>query len=119
MAGDVAKDRDALYYPNLHIRDGNWLRATLLCFSKVYRIVPTGFFPQDSQDIVSFCRVDGRRGPLLDQVSPWDSALSIEAQERLVDKLETHKDLITRNYGKEQAAQYSAQTGEFYFDLTI
>jgi len=27
---ETALDRDALYYPYIHIRDVNWLKATLL-----------------------------------------------------------------------------------------
>jgi hypothetical protein len=117
MANDVAADRDALYYPYLHVQDANWLKATLLCFPKVYRVVPSGLQLQDPPDIVPFCRVNGRRGPLLDQASPWDSPSSITAQERLLAKLDTYKDLIRSNYGMEQAGQYAGKAGEFSFDV--
>jgi hypothetical protein len=35
----AALDRDSLYYPYIRIRDVNWLKATLLYFPHVRRIV--------------------------------------------------------------------------------
>ena len=33
----------ALYYPYIHIRSENWLKATLLCVPAVKRIVPENY----------------------------------------------------------------------------
>ena len=48
MSAEVALDRDALYYPFIHITDVNWLKATLLCFPGVRRMVPQSYVPTDS-----------------------------------------------------------------------
>ena len=45
MNAGVALDRDALYYPFIHITDVNWLKATLLCFPRVRRMVPQSYVP--------------------------------------------------------------------------
>jgi hypothetical protein len=40
MPDAIALDRDALFYPHIHIDDVNWLKSTLFCFPTVRRIVP-------------------------------------------------------------------------------
>jgi hypothetical protein len=36
-------DRGALYYPFIHVKDEHWLKATLLCFPFLDRMVPSGY----------------------------------------------------------------------------
>ena len=62
------EDRDALYYPHIHIRDPKWLAGTLLIFPRVVRMVPDGFRPQDDLCVAEFAKQRGRRGPLLDRI---------------------------------------------------
>jgi hypothetical protein len=70
MSAGVAMDRDALYYPFIHITDVNWLKATLLCFPGVRRMVPHSYVPTDSYAVREFCDVEGPRGePLLTRVT--------------------------------------------------
>jgi len=57
MTKDVAVDRDALYYPFIHITDVNWLKATLLCFPGVRRMVPESYVPTDSEAVQRACTV--------------------------------------------------------------
>jgi hypothetical protein len=45
---EAIRDRDGLYYPYIHIRDESWLKATLLYFPHILRIVPEGFNTTDS-----------------------------------------------------------------------
>jgi hypothetical protein len=69
MNAGVALYRDALYYPFIHITDVNWLKATLLCFPGVRRMVPQSYVPTDSDAVREFCDVEGPRGePLLTRV---------------------------------------------------
>ena len=56
------KDRDALYYPYVHIRNVEWLKRTLLLFPHVVRMVPRGFLPRDAIDVRDFCEQTGTRG---------------------------------------------------------
>jgi hypothetical protein len=55
----------ALYYPYIRIRNVEWLKATLLCFPQVRRIVPDSYMPIDSDEIREFLNTEGRFGPLL------------------------------------------------------
>lgn len=40
-----------LYFPSIEIRDPNWLRAALMVWGKVYRIVPEHYRPDDSDEV--------------------------------------------------------------------
>lgn len=100
----VALDRDALYYPYIHVRDTNWLKATLLCFPRVHRMVPKDFQLKDSDEIKEFREIEGPRGPLLTEVDPYESGI-YEAHERLYDKIRQHDMEIYECYRKERALQ--------------
>ncbi len=41
-------NRDALYYPYLRFRNEEWLKSTLLVFPKIWRMIPDGHHPEDS-----------------------------------------------------------------------
>ena len=58
-------NQNALYYPYIHIQDVNWLKATLLLFSQVRRIVPEYFRPNDSDEVREFARETMGRAALL------------------------------------------------------
>jgi hypothetical protein len=58
-------NQKALYYPYIHIQDVNWLKATLLLFSQVRRIVPEYFRPNDRDDVQEFARETMGRAALL------------------------------------------------------
>lgn len=61
MLGNAALDRDALYYPYIHITNVDWLKSTLLSFPNMRRMVPSGYTPNDSKEIREFCEVNGPR----------------------------------------------------------
>jgi Family of unknown function (DUF6236) len=42
----------ALYYPHIHLRDKNWLKAAFLFWDHISRIVPTSVTTQDDDDIL-------------------------------------------------------------------
>lgn len=49
-------DRDVLIYPRIHVRDVNWLKATLLSFPAGPRMEPEFFDLKDSEEIQSSAR---------------------------------------------------------------
>jgi hypothetical protein len=75
MTQTTALDRDALYYPYIHIQDANWLKATLLCFPSVRRMVPGNYEPDDS-----------RKQPLLSSVDLFSKGAT-KAEVNLLEKL--------------------------------
>ncbi len=48
-----------VYYPTIEFRDENWLKAALLIWDNIYRIVPYDYIPNDS-DEVKFAIDSGR-----------------------------------------------------------
>jgi hypothetical protein len=81
------EDRDALYYPFIHIRDEAWLRSTLLFFPRVVRMTPGNYALQDSEFVRELANTEGRRGPLVDSYR-LDSYPSYEAGLRLATRFE-------------------------------
>jgi len=57
---DVKFDRGALYYPYIHVRDESWLKATLLCFPYIERMIPEGYEVNDQGAAHFFATHDGR-----------------------------------------------------------
>ena len=114
MDGHVALDRDALYYPYIHITDANWLKATLLCFPNVRRMVPAGYTPSDSDEIREFCQTAGPRGePLLTNVNLFSNAAT-EAEKDLLDKLEKNDTFIRERYSKRKTVkELGPDAGQF------
>jgi hypothetical protein len=114
MASNIALDRDALYYPNVHIRDVNWLKATLLCFPGVRRMVPGNYSPRDSEEIRQFCSVKGPRGePLLTAVDIFSHA-AIQAQEGLLRTLREHDEFIRQNFSRARAVQQYGEDADSF-----
>ena len=104
---DVALDRDALYYPYIHIRDVNWLKATLLCFPQVRRVVPTDFYLNDDEEVRPFRTVRGARGqPLLTEeytdMQEYGSPVH-QAQNRLLKVLEDNAALVHSRFSRDVA----------------
>ena len=44
---------DLLYFPTIHVKSSNWLKAALLMWDHVYRIVPAGVEPRDSRAVAT------------------------------------------------------------------
>jgi hypothetical protein len=109
MKPDVAVDRDALYYPFIHITDVNWLKATLLCFPGVRRMVPQSYAPSDSDEIKQFCDVVGpRHAPLLTSVDLF-SPEALAAEEALLAKLAQHDAEIRARFGQAETMKTHTQ----------
>jgi hypothetical protein len=77
----------SLYYPYIHLRDPDWLKATLLVFSQVYRMTPVpGRQPDDDEAIVPFTQWNGGREPMLTTAN-LNSTRAIAAQTDLATRL--------------------------------
>jgi hypothetical protein len=102
----TALDRNALYYPYIHVRDVNWLKATLLCFRQVRRMVPPDFHLNDSLALQEYreigIKVRGEMRPLLTE-ERTDTPEVYRAQLRLVKELEQYGDILDKRYSKESA----------------
>lgn len=95
------KDRDALYYPYIHVRDINWLKATLLCFPKLYRMVPSDFHLNDSPEVIKFRETEGLRGRLLDEFDLNQEFLE-KAQKLLMDRLAVEDESSLRRFSRQK-----------------
>lgn len=42
---------NALYFPSIEVRSSSWLKASLLVWDYIYRIVPSGYQPRDSREV--------------------------------------------------------------------
>ena len=93
-----------LYYPYIHIQDPDWLRANLLIFPYVERMVPLDFTPRDSQVIREFTAWEDGQAPLLRSAALFTDR-SLQAQAVLAKRLERDKKRgsFLRQYGKETA----------------
>ncbi len=114
MAGSTALDRDALYYPYIHINDINWLKSTLLCFPNVRRMMPGNYTPDDSKEVREFCEIVGPRGtPLLTSVNLFSSQAS-RAELNLLAKLEANDSFIRSHYSRSKTLeQYPNPADQF------
>jgi hypothetical protein len=99
---NMSETRPALYYPYIHVRNEDWLKATLLCVPVVKRILPANYEPEDAFNIVPYTKIKGPNGELLQPV-PAGSPETDAAQARLLEKLKTHATLIHARFGRERA----------------
>ena len=98
---NAALDRDALYYPYIHFQDINWLKATLLCFHQVRRMVPPGFSVNDSDEVKQFGQLKGSRDQPLIEEEGTDQEEVYHAQKRLLGFIEENEEIILNNFTKE------------------
>jgi hypothetical protein len=106
QAGEL-EERDALYYPYIHIQSVDWLKRTLIVFPHITRILPDGFSPGDDQAFVTeLTKTETSGGPLLRGASLRTQHVLL-AQHALIQKL--HSDIsrkgekFLRRYGKDAA----------------
>jgi len=101
MNGNQPIATGALYYPYIHIRDLNWLKANLLIFPNIRRMIPINFTPDDAYEIREFTEYVDDKPPLL-QPADLGSDRSLQAQENLASKLRhdvKNQEFVLR-YGK-------------------
>src|SRR5688572_8160975 len=101
----------ALYYPYIHIRDARWLKANLLIFPKVQRMIPFEFNPDDSEEIKKFAQWRPGAEPLL-QPADLFSKRSIDAQEGLANRLrrDAEHPAFLKRYGREATREWLPRT---------
>src|SRR5262245_33558171 len=87
MNGAKVVSTGALYYPYIHIHDLNWLRANLLIFPNIRRMLPMNFTSRDSAGVMEFTQWWGDKEPLLRPADLW-SPRSRHAQAALASKLQ-------------------------------
>lgn len=107
----------ALYYPYIHIRDVNWLKANLLMFPHMERMIPNHFDPYDDTEIKPFTRYKTANGPLLRAADLYSDSVSA-AQKRLATKLrrDADNDLFVLKYGQ-AATQRLKAPGDLGFQI--
>lgn len=69
---------DALYFPSIEIRSRSWLRAALLMWDHVYRIVPETYAPNDSDDACAAVDAGFLRTIILEDTDRREAAESFE-----------------------------------------
>src|SRR4051812_24808737 len=84
----VSEDKDALYYPFIHVRDEAWLKATLLYFPCLFRMVPPGFELNDSPLAKLLSELHGARQEPMLRSYDLDSFEAYQAGERLAKRLQ-------------------------------
>ena len=102
-------DRDALYYPYIHFRDVNWLKATLLSFPQVRRMVPPDFYLNDSPEVQKFRKLKGFRDEPLIREEETDQEVVRKAQERLMKKIQENEEEICQKYDLEATEKLISQ----------
>jgi len=107
-------DRDALYYPYIHIRDANWLKGTLLCFPQVRRMVPPDFHLNDSPEVQEFKKLVGHAGKPLIAEEDTDQQAVEESQRRLLVTLQENEEYVCQRYSHDAAInQYPKESDSF------
>ncbi len=107
-------DRDAPYYPDIHIRDVNWLKATLFCFPQVRRMIPLNFELNDIHDVQAFRSLTGPRNELLIAEEDTIQVFVDEDLQRLLKYLISHEYEIFSNYSrKDTGVQYGIDYDSF------
>ena len=92
--------RGALYYPYIHVKDVNWLRANLLMFPDVARMLPMNFNVRNDGEVGEFTRYVKDRAPLLRPANLWSDRSEL-AQEQLASKLrrDLQDETFVKKYG--------------------
>jgi hypothetical protein len=110
----MSLSHDALYYPYIHVRQGevDWLKATLLCFPHVHRMVPAGFELNDHPSVREFAAKKGYGDkPLLDRYDlqrPFIHGVQLGFQQRLEKDLDADGPALRNKFSRDAAR---AQTG--------
>lgn len=87
VVSNETKDTDGLYYPHIHVRDEAWLKATLLYFPHILRMVPADFETSDSAFITSLTKTPGIRGESLLGSYELGNVVTGGAADRLTERL--------------------------------
>jgi hypothetical protein len=114
MPPPAIPDRHAVYYPRIHFRDVDWLKATLLAFGRVYRIVPFDHpLDRDDPEIRTISERHGAKDPLVYEVDPEWSGIE-NAQEHLNRALRAvDPAVLQRRFGLQATVDREAEVGRY------
>ncbi|MEJ7728882.1 MAG: hypothetical protein WKG00_06680 [Polyangiaceae bacterium] len=94
--------RRALYYPYMQPRNEEWVKATLLAFGQISRIVPSDYPLEDLPDVAFLAMQKTKLGLLIRNISPDWSDIEA-AQLHLASKLQrTNTKQLQQRFGKER-----------------
>ena len=79
------KPNSILYYPHIEFQNEAWIKSSLLLWDHVYRIVPEGYSPNDSDEIKALVDEDLVRDIKLDDKDREDT---FEEFLKLCDRIE-------------------------------
>jgi len=99
----MIQDKKALYYPYIHFRDIEWLKATLLCFPQVSRMAPSGLKWEQNAISDAFNNLTNERGERLINeiyINPGETSPTYKVQERLLKNLRNNLDFLKSNYSR-------------------
>src|SRR5713101_1427192 len=119
----VVEERDALYYPYIHIRDTNWLKRTLLVFPHVVRMLPLNeFVPDDTDDfVIKLCKTKTKNGAPLLRPALLETENVRLAQQKLVKNLQTDLDrdrkAFVELYGEVAARKLKTGPHDYGFQI--
>lgn len=113
-APEIATETSALYYPCIEVHDVNWLKATLLAFGQVQRMVPSEFYQsRDTDEVREFCETEGPRGPLLTEAR-LNSRLVLGKQHNLCEKIKQHKRKLQKQYSQARTEETLGHDSESF-----
>ena len=98
--GAVARDRYALYYPYIHLRDPNWSKATLLWFGQIRRIAPADFVFKDLPEIAALASAEGPEGQLIQPARLTDKRVR-DANRSLLKKIQDNLPQLQAKFADE------------------
>jgi hypothetical protein len=94
----------ALYFPYIHIRDENWLKAAALYWPHISRIVPSEYPKHDSRTAATFVDADVLR----DENPGW---LFQSTASHFLDALNENLDAVAERYSVDQTGNVDNPTG--------
>jgi hypothetical protein len=104
----------ALYYPYIHFRDVNWLKASLLCFQQVRRIVPPEFALNDPDEVRELHEQVGTDlQPLITEEPAYHPAVW-QAQERLLKQLRKQSSKFVNQFTFAKTKEQYPPNGEVF-----
>ena len=122
--------KDGLYYPYINVRNVNWLKATLLCFPHVLRMVPQGYIRNEPSEMREFAEILGTSNrPLLQAVNvrePQYEPVQHQFLNRLRSDFEQDPDFFIREFSPDLASESPGDNqdwlvpiheGKFYYML--
>ena len=112
---------DALYYPYINVRSVNWLKATLLCFPHVLRMVPENYLRNELPEMREFSEIVGASDrPLLQGVNVLDPTYEMAQYNfvhRLTSDFDRDPDFFLREFSRDRAFRDHGSGGDWFVPI--